>query len=135
MKNLKPEVLKIFEIILHVLGFPLLLVIAVILNINVMKNGAQYGISAFFYILIVALFAIIYYVAYFILIKQEKKRREKVAKQNASAKNLNYKYKIARKADPARRTGLVLAIVAVCCLTGFWAFFDIVMPEHKGIHE
>lgn len=129
MKNLNPKILKILEIVLHVLGFPLLLAIAFILNINVIKNAAGYGISAFIFVIIIALFAIAYYVAYFILIKQEKKRREKVAKQNASAKNLNYKYKIARKADPARRTGLVLAIIAVCCLTGFWAFFDIAMPE------
>jgi hypothetical protein len=125
--KLKPNLLKVLEIVLHVLGFPLLLVIAVILNINVMSKSAQYGISGFVFIIVIALFAVGYYVAYFILTKQEKKRRLASSKQNASAKNLNVK--LAKKADPARRTGLVLAIVAVCCLTGLWAFFDVVMPE------
>jgi|GEM_PF-5560996 len=124
--KLKPNLLNVLEIVLHVLGFPLLLVIAVILNINVMSKSAQYGISGFVFIIVIALFAVGYYVAYFILTKQEKKRRLALSKQNASAKNLNVK--LAKKADPARRTGLVLAIVAVCCLTGLWAFFDVVMP-------
>ena len=127
--KLKPNVLKILEIVLHVVGFPLLLIIATILNINVISKAAQYGISAFIYAIIIILFAGIYYAAYFILISQEKKRRGEITKQNESAKNLNLRHKIVRKADPARRTGIILAIIVVCCLSGFWAFFDIAMPE------
>lgn len=116
---------KIFEIILHVLGFPLLLLVVTIVSMISLKGGAGYGLPIFVGMILTIVLGGVYYLAYFILTRQEKKRREKLKGKIEECERKG----LARPSDPGIRTGIVLAIVAVCTLAGLWGAVDNLLPN------
>lgn len=94
--------LKVFKIILHVVGWPLLAALVLILNINVIKGGSMYGVAVFVCLIVALVMAGIFYLTYF-LVRTKKKRS-------------------------IRNQHVIVAIVAICCLCGFWALLDAFIP-------
>lgn len=125
MKNYKAY--KAIEIICHILGFPLLLAVLVGVSIPTFKGGIGYGIPVFAGVIVTFVIALIYYIVFIVLAKKEKKRRE-VLKQRIESADRNGSVRPST-ADPARRTGIVLAIVSVICLTGLWVLIDLALPN------
>lgn len=118
---------KILEVVFHILGFPLLLVLLVVASISTIKGGIGYGLPVFVGLILTAVLCIAYYVAYFIMTKGEKKRREKNrARIEASIRTGSYR---PATQDPGIRTGVILAIIAVCCLSGLWCAVDTLLPD------
>lgn len=118
---------KIFEVIFHVLGFPLLLVLLAVASIATIKGGLGYGLPVFVGLILTAVLCVVYYVAYIILTLGEKKRREKIkGRIEASKRNGSYR---PSPSDPGIRTGIILAIIAVCCLSGLWLAVDTLLPN------
>ena len=121
------KVAKILEIVFHILGFPLLLVLIAVASIATIKGGIGYGLPVFIGLILTAVLCIAYYVAYFIMTKGEKKRREKnKARVEAAVRTGSYR---PSTQDPGIRTGVILAIIAVCCLSGLWAAVDTLLPD------
>lgn len=125
MKNYKAY--KAIEIICHILGFPLLLAVLVGVSIPTFKGGIGYGIPVFAGVIVTLVIALIYYIVFIVSAKKEKKRRE-VLKQRIESADRNGSVRPST-ADPARRTGIVLAIVSVICLTGLWVLIDLALPN------
>lgn len=99
----KKTLLIVAKVALHVLGFPLLFVLSLILNLNVIKGGLSYGAAAFTSLIFTVIVAAIYYLAYF-LVRTKKKRS-------------------------IRNQHIIVAIVVVCSLTGLWMLLDAFIPE------
>ena len=99
----KKVLLTIGKIALHIVGFPLLAAIVLILNRQVIADGAMYGVAVFVSLIVVALMAAVYYLTYF-LVRTKKSRS-------------------------IRNQTVIIAIVAVCCLSGFWMLLDAVAPD------
>lgn len=118
---------KIFEIIFHILGFPALIAALIGVSIDTFKGGIGYGVPVFAGLIVAVVMALIYYIAYFILTAQEKKRR-KALRSRIEAADRNGTPRPST-ADPGRRTGIVLAIIVVCCLTGLWVLIDVALPN------
>lgn len=116
---------KIFEIILHVLGFPLLLLVVTIVSMVSLHGGAGYGLPIFVGMILTIVLAGVYYLAYFILTRKEKKRREKLKSKIEACERKG----LSRPSDPGIRTGIVLAIIAVCTLAGLWGAVDNLLPN------
>lgn len=94
--------LTVFKVILHVVGWPLLIALVFILNRNVIAGGSMYGLAVFVCVIVAAVMALVYYLAYF-LVRTKKKRS-------------------------IRNQHIIVAIVAICCLCGFWALLDAFIP-------
>ena len=94
--------LTVFKIVLHVVGFPLLLALVFILNRNVIAGGVMYGVAVFVSAIVTVVMAGVYYLTYFLVRK----------KKNRSIRNQH----------------IIIAIVAVCCLSGFWMLLDAFIP-------
>jgi hypothetical protein len=101
--NVKKILLTVAKVALHVLGIPLLFVLALVLNLKVIKGGISYGAAAFAALIFTAVIALIYYLAYF-LVRTKKKRS-------------------------IRNQHLIVAIVIVCSMTGLWMVLDAFIPE------
>lgn len=123
---MKSKLYKSLEIICHILGFPIFLLAVVLIDLKVFKNGAGYGIFPYVSIILVVLGAIIYYSAYFILRLKIKKQKKKNEEKMLAYKSQGIKTKIAH---PARKAGVVLAIIVIVCTCGLWAFVDLVLPD------
>lgn len=121
------KVAKILEIVFHVLGFPLLLALIAVASIATIKGGLGYGLPVFVGLILTAVLCIVYYVAYIILTVGEKKRREKIRTRIKSAER-NGSYRPSTS-DPGIRTGIILAIISVCCLSGLWLAVDTLLPK------
>ena len=98
----KPILLKIAQIALHVLGWPLLLALVFVFNRKVIAGGSMYGIAVFVCAIVTAAMALVYYLTYF-LVRTKKKRS-------------------------IRNQHIIIAIVAVCVLSGFWMLLDAAIP-------
>lgn len=94
--------LTVFKVILHVVGWPLLFVLLFVLNRDVIAGGSMYGLSVFVCFIVAAVGALIFYLAYF-LVRTRKKRS--IVNQH-----------------------IIIAIVAVFCLSGFWMLLDAFIP-------
>ncbi len=94
---------KALQIILHILGFPLLILLVIIFSLNMFKLSISYGIMAFIGLIITVFMAIIYYLVYFLMAKRGKKS---IYKQT-----------------------IVLIIVSSLCLGGFWMLIDVALPD------
>ena len=99
----KKLLLTIGKVLLHIAGFPLLAAIVLILNKDVIADGAMYGISVFVSLIVVALMAFVFYLAYFLV--------------------------RTKKGRSIRNQTVIVAIVVVCCLSGFWMLLDAVAPD------
>lgn len=118
---------KVFEVVFHVLGFPLLLALIAVASIATIKGGLGYGIPVFVGLILTAVLCIVYYVAYIILTLGEKRRRAKIRSRiEAAERNGSYR---PSTSDPGIRTGIILAIIAVCCLSGLWIAVDTLLPN------
>lgn len=94
---------KVLQIILHILGFPLLIALVIIFSLNMFKLGISYGVMAFVGLIITVVMAIIYYLVFFLMKKSGKKS---IYKQT-----------------------IVSIIVAAVCLGGLWIFIDVALPD------
>ena len=94
--------LTVFKVILHVVGWPLLFVLVYVLNRDVIAGGSMYGLAVLVCLIVTAVMAIVYYLAYF-LVRTKRKRS-------------------------IRNQHVIIAIVAICCLCGFWALLDAFIP-------
>lgn len=100
---MKKTALTIGKIALHVLGFPLLFVVVLVINLNCIEGGISYGAAAFASLIVTAVMAAIFYATYF-LVRTKKSRS-------------------------IRNQHIILAIVVVCCLAGLWMAVDAFLPE------
>lgn len=94
--------LTICKIILHIVAFPLLFALLFILNRNVIAGGSMYGMAVFVCFIVAAVAAVIFYLTYF-LVRTKKKRS-------------------------IRNQHIIIAIVAVLSLSGFWMLLDAFIP-------
>lgn len=99
----KKTLLLVAKIALHVLGIPLLFVLAFVLNLKVIKGGLSYGAAAFAALIFTAVIALIYYLAYFLV--------------------------RTKKGRSIRNQHIIVAIVIVCSMTGLWMLLDAFVPE------
>ncbi len=94
---------KALQIILHIVGFPLLIALVIVFSINMFKLNISYGVMAFVGLIITVVMAIIYYLVFFLMKKSGKKS---IYKQT-----------------------IVSIIVASICLGGFWILIDVAIPD------
>lgn len=94
---------KVLQIILHLLGFPLLIAFVILNALHIIRSGNSYGIMVFVGIIITVLMAVVYYAVFFTMAKRKKKS---IYKQT-----------------------MVCMIVSVLCLGGFWALIDVALPD------
>jgi len=94
--------LTVFKVILHVVAWPLLFALIFIINRNVIAGGSMYGLSVFVCFIVAAVGALIFYLTYF-LVRTRKKRS--IINQH-----------------------IIIAIVAVLSLGGFWMLLDAFIP-------
>ena len=94
--------LTIFKVLLHVVGWPLLLALVFILNRDVIAGGSMYGVSVFVCAIVAVVGALIFYLAYFLV--------------------------RTRKGRSIINQHIIIAIVAVLSLSGFWMLLDAVIP-------
>ena len=94
---------KFLQVLLYLVGFPLLLGLVVWKSIPIIKAGSSYGIMVYVGIILTVVFAIIYFLATFIMAKRGKKT--------------------------IYRQTFVSIIIAVICLGGLWAGMDIGVPD------
>lgn len=123
----KYKTFKAIEIICHILGFPLLLAVLVGVSIPTFKGGIGYGVPVFAGVIVTFVIALIYYIVFFVSASKEKKRRA-VLQQRIESADRNGSVRPST-ADPSRKTGIVLAIVSVICLTGLWVLIDLALPN------
>lgn len=93
----------ICKVLLHLLGFPLLGVLVFLLDRNIIKGGIAYGTFVFVGLIVVAAMAVVYYLTYF-LVRLKKKRS-------------------------IRNQTIIVAIVVMLCLSGFWMMVDGLLPD------
>lgn len=94
---------KGLQIVLHLLGFPLLIALVVVFSINMISLGISYGVMVFVGLIITLLMAGIYYLVFFLMAKRGKKT---IYKQT-----------------------FISIIVAAVCLGGLWLTIDVSLPE------
>lgn len=91
------------KVLLHLAGFPLLIVLVVLESLPIIKLGMSYGVMVFVGIIFVVAMALIYFLVYFIMAKRNKKTV--------------YKQTIAS------------ILIAVFCLGGVWLAIDAFVPN------
>lgn len=94
---------KALQIILHLVGFPLLTALVIIFSLNMFKLSISYGVMAFIGLIITVVMAGIYYLVFFLMAKSGKKS---IFKQT-----------------------IVSIIVASICLGGLWIVIDVALPD------
>lgn len=93
---------KFLLVLLHLIGFPLLIGVVVWKSMPIIQAGMSYGIFVFGGIILTCVFALIYYLAYIILAKGKKS---------------------------IYRQTLTLSLIAVIMLGAFWGVLDIAAPD------
>ena len=93
----------IAKVALHVVGFPVLFLVVLLINLEVIKGGISYGLPVFVSLIVTAVMAIIFYATYF-LVRTKKSRS-------------------------IRNQHVIIAIVALCSLMGLWMVVDAFLPE------
>lgn len=94
---------KALQVILHILGFPALIALVVLINLPIIKGGISYGVMVFVGVIVAAVMALIYYVAFICVVKSKKKS---ILKQTVT-----------------------LCLVVFFTLCGFWIVVDIALPN------
>lgn len=94
---------KFLQVLLHVLGFPLLILAVVLVSLPMWKEGASYGIMVFVGLIITLVMAIIYYITFICVVKSKKKSKTKQT--------------------------MILIVVIFVCLCGLWCVFDLALPD------
>lgn len=94
---------KFLQVLFHILGFPALIALVVLINLPIIKGGISYGIFVFVGVILVAVMAIVYYITFICMVKSKKKS---IAKQT-----------------------LTLVLVVFFCLCGFWCVVDVALPN------
>lgn len=94
---------KALQVILHLLGFPALIALVVLVNLPIIKGGISYGIMVFVGIIVTVVMAIIYYIAFICVVKSKKKS---ILKQT-----------------------ITLILVVFFTLCGFWVVVDVALPD------
>ena len=64
---------KALQVILHILGFPALIALVVLINLPIIKGGISYGVMVFVGVIVAAVMALIYYIAFICVVKSKKK--------------------------------------------------------------
>lgn len=94
---------KALQVILHILGFPALIALVVLVNLPIIKGGMSYGIFVFVGVIVAVVMAIIYYIAFLCVVKSKKKS---ITKQT-----------------------ITLILVIFFCLCGLWVVADVALPD------
>lgn len=94
---------KALQVILHILGFPALIALVVLINLPIIKGGISYGVMVFVGVIVAAVMALIYYIAFICVVKSKKKS---ILKQTVT-----------------------LCLVVFFTLCGFWIVVDIALPN------
>lgn len=98
---------KVLLVILHILGYPVLLALVLYLNWDIMMTQAQnYGIFVFVGVIVAVVMALIYYICYAAITSKKKKKRKTIFNQTVR-----------------------LCMAAVIPLTGLWAVCDLALPD------
>lgn len=94
---------KVLQVLLHLLGFPLLIAAVVLINLPIIKGGISYGVMVFVGIIVTVVMAIIYYIAFLCNVKSKKKSKFK------------------------QTVSLILVVFFTLC--GFWVVVDFALPD------
>ena len=94
---------KVLQLILHILGFPLLIAAVVLINLPIIQGGIGYGIFVFVGIIIAAVMTIIYYIAFLVNVKSKKKSKTSQT--------------------------ITLIVVVFVMLCGLWIVLDVALPN------
>ncbi len=94
---------KVLQFILHLLGFPLLIGLVVLINLPIIEGGIGYGLMVFVGIIITVVMALIYYIAFICLVKSKKKSKLKQT--------------------------ITLILIVFFCLSGLWLVADVAIPD------
>ncbi len=94
---------KALQVILHILGFPALIALVVVINLPIIKGGISYGVMVFVGIIVAVVMALIYYIAFICVVKSKKKSKLKQT--------------------------ITLCLVIFFTLCGFWIVVDFALPD------
>lgn len=94
---------KALQVILHILGFPALIALVVLINLPIIKEGISYGVMVFVGVIVAVVMALIYYIAFICVVKSKKKSKLKQT--------------------------ITLCLVVFFTLCGFWIVVDIALPD------
>ncbi len=94
---------KALQVILHILGFPALIALVVLINLPIIKGGISYGVMVFVGIIVAVVMALIYYIAFICVVKSKKKSKLKQT--------------------------ITLCLVIFFTLCGFWIVVDFALPD------
>lgn len=94
---------KALQVILHILGFPALIALVVLINLPIIKEGISYGVMVFVGVIVAVVMALIYYIAFICVVKSKKKSKLKQT--------------------------VTLCLVVFFTLCGFWIVVDIALPD------
>lgn len=94
---------KFLQVLLHILGFPLLLAAVVLVSLPLLECGISYGVFIFVGIIVTVVMALVYYITFIIMVKSKKKS--------------------------ITRQTITLIVVVFICLCGFWCVFDLAIPD------
>lgn len=98
---------KVLCVLLHILGYPLLLAAVLYFNWNIiMTQTKNYGIFVFVGVIVAAVMAIIYYICYAAITSKKKKKRKTIFNQTVR-----------------------LCMVVVITMTGLWVVCDVALPD------
>lgn len=94
---------KALQVILHILGFPALIALVVLINLPIIQEGISYGVMVFVGVIVAVVMALIYYIAFICVVKSKKKSKLKQT--------------------------ITLCLVVFFTLCGFWIVVDIALPD------
>ncbi len=94
---------KVLQVLLHILGFPLLMLAVVLVSLPLIQCGFSYGVFIFVGIIVTVVMALIYYITFICMVKSKKKS--------------------------VTRQTVTLIVVVFVCLCGLWCVFDIALPD------
>lgn len=94
---------KALQVILHILGFPALIALVVLINLPIIQEGISYGVMVFVGVIVAVVMALIYYIAFICVVKSKKKSKLKQT--------------------------ITLCLVVFFTLCGFWIVVDIALPN------
>lgn len=105
---------KVFNVILHILGFPVVIALVVLLNLNIITTQMKnYTFFVFIGVIVTVVMAIIYYICYACITKKPKQKEGKKKKKRKSIFNQTMR----------------LCMVVVFTLTGLWVVCDVALPD------
>ncbi len=119
---------KLLITILHLTGFPLMIGLVVLANLNIMKYAASYGIFAYVGVIVPVLLGVIY-LCVVVARARAKKRGTKqkiyIEKRNGKEK----KKKIGERKHTLYNQTYVAMILCFCMLGGLWIGIGVVLPD------